>query len=81
MLEWILWLTAILLSSISIGVYLRYKKTSDVLVSLYVLFLAMAQIVAVKLITVGNFIIPASIFIVITQHDATGEVVVFPSIF
>ncbi|MEM3580022.1 MAG: queuosine precursor transporter [Thermoproteota archaeon] len=63
MIEWIIWITTIFLSGISIGIYLRRYKKSDLLIGLYVLFLAAAQIIAAKIIVIGPFTVPASIFI------------------
>lgn len=63
MIEWIIWMVTIVLSGIGVGVYLRKYKRPDFLMGLYVLFLASAQIIATKIITVGPFVVPASIFI------------------
>jgi len=50
-------------SGIEVGFYVRKYKKSDLLIGLYVLFLAAAQIIAAKIISVGPFTVPASIFI------------------
>jgi len=46
-----------------VGIYLKKYKRLGLLIGLYVLFLAAAQIIAAKIITVGPFVVPASIFI------------------
>ena len=63
MIEWIIWIIAIVFSGIGVGIYLRKYKKPDLLIGLYVLFLAAAQIIAAKIITIGPFTVPASIFI------------------
>jgi len=63
MLEWVIWAVTIVLSGVGVGYYIRRYKKPDLLIGLYVLFLAAAQIVAAKIIAVGPFIVPASIFI------------------
>jgi uncharacterized integral membrane protein (TIGR00697 family) len=63
MMEWVIWILTVVLSGIGVGYYIRKYKKPDLLIGLYVLFLAAAQIIAVKIITVGPFVVPASIFI------------------
>ncbi len=63
MMEWIIWAVTIVFSGIGIGFYIRKYKKPDLLIGLYVLFLAAAQIIAAKIITVGPFTVPASIFV------------------
>jgi uncharacterized integral membrane protein (TIGR00697 family) len=63
MMEWITWAVTVVLSGVGVGYYVRKYKKSDFLIGLCVLFLAAAQIIAAKIITVGPFVVPASIFI------------------
>lgn len=63
LIEWVIWVVTIVLSGVGVGVYVRKYKRPDLLIGLYVLFLAAAQIIAAKIIRVGPFVVPASIFI------------------
>ncbi len=63
MIEWVIWVITIILSGIGVGYYIKKYKKPDLLIGLYVIFLAAAQIIAAKIITVGPFVAPASIFI------------------
>lgn len=63
MIEWIIWVVTIVFSGIGVGFYIKKYKRPDFLIGIYVLFLAAAQIIAAKIISVGPFIVPASIFI------------------
>lgn len=62
MLEWALWVIAIIFSSLAAGYYIRKYKQHDMLIGLYVIFMAMAQILASKVIQVGFITAPASVF-------------------
>jgi uncharacterized integral membrane protein (TIGR00697 family) len=63
MMEWIIWAVTVIFSGVGVGFYIRKYKNPDLLIGLYVLFMAAAQIIAAKIITVGPFTVPASIFI------------------
>lgn len=63
MIEWFIWGVAIIISGVGSGYHIKRYKRPDLLIGLYVLFLAAAQIIAAKIITVGPFIVPASVFI------------------
>ncbi len=62
MLEWALWVMAIIFSSLAAGYYIRKYKQPDMLIGLYVIFMAMAQILASKVIQAGFITAPASVF-------------------
>ncbi len=63
MIEWLIWAFTIIFSGIGIGYYIRKYRKPDLLIGLYVIFLAAAQIIAAKIINIGPLIAPASIFI------------------
>lgn len=59
----IFWILAIFLSTSFIALYIKKTKKSEVITALYVLYIAMAQILAAKLVQIGDFAVPAAVLI------------------